>query len=216
MQFFAPPNPVYHPAGDKDDPEVVRLWNDMNRLPTPEGRQQAFASMQQYVLEQVYAVPFGSFTKVQGVRSNVQGLHPIPHSPHGRRVVREVIGTRKPLPLCGRGRRAQSAAGEVNGSPPVHLPIRKRKTSFGATRSPSPSALSRHRPLPLRGRGCVTHDLHHPPSLGERLPNPADRQPHHLRHDPPDPRRSGRAIAGLSASPSKSPTSATTSCWISR
>jgi len=48
----------------------------MNRLPTPEGRQQAFASLQKYVLEQVYAIPFGSFTKVQGVRSNVNGFVP--------------------------------------------------------------------------------------------------------------------------------------------
>ncbi len=76
MQFFAPPNAVYRPAGGVDDPEAVRLWNDMNRLPTPEGRQQAFAAMQKYVLEQVYASPFGSFTKVQGVRSNVQGFVP--------------------------------------------------------------------------------------------------------------------------------------------
>ena len=76
MQFFAPPNAVYRPAGGVDDPELVKLWNDMNRLPTPEGRQQAFAAMQKYVLEQVYAIPFGSFTKVQGVRSNVQGFVP--------------------------------------------------------------------------------------------------------------------------------------------
>jgi peptide/nickel transport system substrate-binding protein len=76
MQFFAPPNAIYHPAGDKDDPEILRLWNDMNRLPTPEGRQQAFAAMQKYALEQVYAIPFGSFTKVQGVRSNVKGFVP--------------------------------------------------------------------------------------------------------------------------------------------
>ena len=76
MQFFAPPNAVYRPAGGVDDPVVVKLWNDMNRLPTPEGRQQAFAALQKYVMEQVYAIPFGSFTKVQGVGSNVQGFVP--------------------------------------------------------------------------------------------------------------------------------------------
>ena len=32
--------------------------------------------MQKYVLEQVYAVPFGSLTKVQAVRSNVKGFVP--------------------------------------------------------------------------------------------------------------------------------------------
>jgi peptide/nickel transport system substrate-binding protein len=48
----------------------------MNRLPTPDGRQQAFAALQTYVLEQVYAIPFGSLTQVQGVRSNVHGFVP--------------------------------------------------------------------------------------------------------------------------------------------
>jgi peptide/nickel transport system substrate-binding protein len=76
MQLFAPPTAMYRPAGGVDDPEIVRLWNDMNRLPTPEGRQQAFAAMQKYALEQVYAIPFGSFTKVQGVRSDVKGFVP--------------------------------------------------------------------------------------------------------------------------------------------
>jgi peptide/nickel transport system substrate-binding protein len=32
--------------------------------------------MQKLVLERVYAIPFGSFTKVQGVRSNVGGFVP--------------------------------------------------------------------------------------------------------------------------------------------
>ena len=48
----------------------------MNTLPTAEGRQQAFARMQQLVLERVYAVPFGAYTKVQAVRSNVEGFVP--------------------------------------------------------------------------------------------------------------------------------------------
>lgn len=76
MQFFADPNATYRPPNDKGDPEVMRLWNAMNDEPTPEGRQKAFADMQKYVLEQVYALPFGSFTKVQGVRSNVKGFVP--------------------------------------------------------------------------------------------------------------------------------------------
>jgi peptide/nickel transport system substrate-binding protein len=32
--------------------------------------------MQKLVLDRVYAVPFGSFTKVQGTRSNVKGFVP--------------------------------------------------------------------------------------------------------------------------------------------
>ena len=55
---------------------MLALWNDMNSLPTVEGRKDAFAKMQKYVLEQVYALPFGSLTKVQAVRSNVKGFVP--------------------------------------------------------------------------------------------------------------------------------------------
>jgi peptide/nickel transport system substrate-binding protein len=74
MQFFVEPGAVFHPKGEIDDPEVLSLWNDMNSLSTPQGRQEAYAKMQKYVLEQVYAVPFGSLTKVQAVRSNVKGF----------------------------------------------------------------------------------------------------------------------------------------------
>ena len=76
MQFFADPGATYRPKDDKGDPQLLALWNDMNTLPTPEGRLKAFAAMQKYALDQVYAVPFGSFTKVQGVRSNVKGFVP--------------------------------------------------------------------------------------------------------------------------------------------
>ena len=55
---------------------MLKLWQEMNQLPTPDARQEAFAKMQEYVLDQVYAVPFGSFTKVQAVRSDVKGFVP--------------------------------------------------------------------------------------------------------------------------------------------
>ena len=71
MQFFVSPGSAY-----QSDPKVHALWRDMNDLPTPEGRQQAFADMQKLVLEQADALPFGSFTKVQAVRSNVKGFVP--------------------------------------------------------------------------------------------------------------------------------------------
>ena len=48
----------------------------MNSLPTAAGRQEAFARMQQLVLERVYALPLGSLTKFQAVRSNVNGFEP--------------------------------------------------------------------------------------------------------------------------------------------
>jgi len=76
MQFLVPPNATYKPKDGKGDPDLLAAWNDMNTLPTPEGRQAAFARMQKLVLERVYALPFGSFTKVQGVRSNVKGFVP--------------------------------------------------------------------------------------------------------------------------------------------
>jgi peptide/nickel transport system substrate-binding protein len=77
MQFLVNPGPaVYMPKDGVDDPEVIAAWRDMNNLPTPAARQEAFARMQKAVLDKVYALPFGSFTKVQGVRSNVQGFVP--------------------------------------------------------------------------------------------------------------------------------------------
>jgi peptide/nickel transport system substrate-binding protein len=76
MAFFAPPNATYRPAAGKDDPDVVKLWNDMNNLPDAAARQEAFVKLQALVLDRAYAVPFGSLTKVQAVRANVQGFVP--------------------------------------------------------------------------------------------------------------------------------------------
>jgi len=76
MQFLADPGAVYRPKGDKGDPELLAAWNDMNTLPDAKDRQAAFARMQKIVLEKVYAIPFGSFTKVQGARANVKGFVP--------------------------------------------------------------------------------------------------------------------------------------------
>jgi peptide/nickel transport system substrate-binding protein len=76
MQFLVQPNSAYKPKDGKEDPDVLAAWNDMNTLPTPEGRQDAYARMQSLVLERVYAVPFGSFTQVEAVRSNVNGFVP--------------------------------------------------------------------------------------------------------------------------------------------
>jgi peptide/nickel transport system substrate-binding protein len=44
--------------------------------PKAEDRQAAFAKMQKIILEKVYALPFGSLTKVQAVRANVKGFKP--------------------------------------------------------------------------------------------------------------------------------------------
>jgi peptide/nickel transport system substrate-binding protein len=76
MQFLIQPNASYKPVDGKDDPDVLTAWKDMNALPTVKGRQEAFTRMQQLVLERVYAFPLGSLTKIQAVRSNVNGFEP--------------------------------------------------------------------------------------------------------------------------------------------
>jgi peptide/nickel transport system substrate-binding protein len=76
MQFLAPPAQSYLPKDGKPDPDMAAAWTDMNTLPTAEARQDAFARMQKLTLERVYAVPFGSLTKVQATRANVQGFKP--------------------------------------------------------------------------------------------------------------------------------------------
>ena len=56
----------------------------MNTLSNDDARQQAFAEMQKYILDQVYALPFGSTTKVQAVCADVKGFVPfrIPRMPN--------------------------------------------------------------------------------------------------------------------------------------
>jgi peptide/nickel transport system substrate-binding protein len=76
MQLLVQPNAAYKPLDDDDDPDVLAAWNDMNTLPTPEGRRQAYARMQKLVLERVYAIPFGAVMKIQAIRSNVGGFVP--------------------------------------------------------------------------------------------------------------------------------------------
>jgi peptide/nickel transport system substrate-binding protein len=76
MQLLVEPNAVYKPKDGQDDPDVLAAWRDMITLPTPELRQEAYVRMQKLVLERVYALPFGSFTKHQAIRSNVNGFVP--------------------------------------------------------------------------------------------------------------------------------------------
>jgi peptide/nickel transport system substrate-binding protein len=76
MRFFVQPNAVYKPQGGQDDPDVLAAWTEMNLAPVQAVRQDAFARMQTLVLERVYALPFGSVAKVQGVRTDVDGFVP--------------------------------------------------------------------------------------------------------------------------------------------
>ena len=76
MKFFVPPQTVFYPKNDVQDPDLVRLYADMLDKPDIADRKAAFAEMQKDILERVYAVPFGALTKVQGTRANVKGFVP--------------------------------------------------------------------------------------------------------------------------------------------
>jgi peptide/nickel transport system substrate-binding protein len=76
MAFLAPPGAQYMPKDGKDDPDVLAAWRDMNNLPTKEERRAAFGRMQQVLLDKAYVFPFGSLTKVQATRANVEGWVP--------------------------------------------------------------------------------------------------------------------------------------------
>jgi peptide/nickel transport system substrate-binding protein len=76
MKFFTPPQNVYYPKDGKSDPDLVALYAEMSGNPDIAARKAAFAKMQQTILERVYAVPFGSLTKVQATRANVKNFKP--------------------------------------------------------------------------------------------------------------------------------------------
>jgi peptide/nickel transport system substrate-binding protein len=76
VQLMVNPNAGYMPKDGKDDPDMLAAWNDMNDLADPAARQQAFVRAQTVALEHVIEVPFGSLTKVQATRANVQGFIP--------------------------------------------------------------------------------------------------------------------------------------------
>ena len=76
MQNLAGPNATYMPKDGKEDPDMVAAFTEMNQDVDPAARQAAFVRMQTLSLERAYALPFGSYTKVQAVRANVQGYKP--------------------------------------------------------------------------------------------------------------------------------------------
>ncbi|PZW50850.1 peptide/nickel transport system substrate-binding protein [Humitalea rosea] len=76
MQFLVSPGANYRPRDDKDDPDVLAAWNDMNNLRSEAERNAAYARMQTLVLERAYAYPFGALTKVQATRATVQNFVP--------------------------------------------------------------------------------------------------------------------------------------------
>jgi peptide/nickel transport system substrate-binding protein len=75
-KFFVPPQTVFYPKNDEQDPDLLKDYADMLNQPDVADRKAAFAHMQRTILERVYAVPFGSLTKVQATRANVKGFQP--------------------------------------------------------------------------------------------------------------------------------------------
>ncbi len=76
MAFLAPPGAQYLPKDGVDDPDVLAAWKGMNDGQTKDERRAAFGRMQQVILDKAYAFPFGSLTKVQATRANVEGWVP--------------------------------------------------------------------------------------------------------------------------------------------
>ncbi len=72
MQFLAPPIAMYVPK--TYEPDLVAAWHDLNSLPDPEARHDAYVRMQKIVLDDALAMPFGALSKMQAVRSNVKNF----------------------------------------------------------------------------------------------------------------------------------------------
>jgi peptide/nickel transport system substrate-binding protein len=75
-RFHAHPNNAYKPKDGKPDEGFMQRFNAIANGKTLEARKAAYADTQQYALDQVLAIPFGTLTKVQAVRSNVEGFKP--------------------------------------------------------------------------------------------------------------------------------------------
>lgn len=76
MNFFMGTNPNYKPKPGQEDAVLAAEWENMNQKVDPKERQAAFEKMQARIFDQALVFPFGSLTKVQGVRSNVVGYKP--------------------------------------------------------------------------------------------------------------------------------------------
>lgn len=76
LRFHAPPYNTYRPKNNEPDAEFVKAFNEIANGKTLEERQAAFAKAQARMLDQVLALPFGTLTKIQAVRTNVENFRP--------------------------------------------------------------------------------------------------------------------------------------------
>jgi peptide/nickel transport system substrate-binding protein len=75
-RFHSHPFNTYKPKDNKPDETFMKHFNAVANGKTLDDRKAAFAVMQQYALDQVLALPFGTLTKVQAVRANVENFRP--------------------------------------------------------------------------------------------------------------------------------------------
>jgi len=76
MQDLIPPSAQWMPKDPAGDPDINAAYLDMTQKLDPKDRQAAWVRAQTIALERAYVLPFGSLTKMQGVRANVQGFTP--------------------------------------------------------------------------------------------------------------------------------------------
>ena len=75
-RFHSHPFNTYKPKDNKPDEEFMKRFNAIANGKTLDERKVAYAETEKYALEQVLALPFGTLTKVQAVRSNVENFRP--------------------------------------------------------------------------------------------------------------------------------------------
>ena len=77
LRNLAAPYSTYKPKTPADaDKEFDAAFREIENGTSMEARAQGFAKAQARVFDQVMALPFGSLTKVQAVRANVQNFRP--------------------------------------------------------------------------------------------------------------------------------------------
>ncbi len=76
LRFHAHPFNTYKPKDNKPDEEFMKAFTELTNGKTLDERKAAFAKGQARILDQVLALPFGSLTKVQAVRANVEDFKP--------------------------------------------------------------------------------------------------------------------------------------------
>ncbi|MBI1773783.1 MAG: ABC transporter substrate-binding protein [Proteobacteria bacterium] len=77
LRNLAPPYSTYKPKTPEDaDKEFIAAFREIENNSNMEARKAGFVKAQARALDQVMALPFGSLTKVQAVRANVQNFRP--------------------------------------------------------------------------------------------------------------------------------------------